>query len=264
MPRLRLRPGTPVVVAAPALAGPVVLVLPARDEADRIAAVIARLPAIVAGRPTRCVVVDDASSDATADVARRAGAAVLRPSSGSGLGAAVRDGLAAAVHDGAAVVAFCDADGEYDPGELERLVEPILAGRADYVVGSRFGGEIHRMHPHRRLGNRVLTAAIRFVTRASITDGQSGYRALSRRAAAAAEVAHDYNYAQVLTIDLLAKGFRYAEAPITYSFRQSGRSFVRLGPYLRHVVPTVWRQLNPATPTPAPTPEPTTAPMTAP
>ena len=63
-----------------------------------------------------------------------------------------------------------------------------------------------------------------------ITDGQSGYRALSPAATAAAEVIHDFNYAQVLTLDLLAKGFRYAEVPITYAFREHGRSFVRLGP----------------------------------
>ena len=61
-----------------------------------------------------------------------------------------------------------------------------------------------------------------------LTDGQSGYRALSPAAAAAAEVVHDFNYAQVLTLDLLAKGFRYAEVPITYRFREHGRSFVRL------------------------------------
>jgi hypothetical protein len=77
-----------------------------------------------------------------------------------------------------------------------------------------------------------------------LTDGQSGYRALSPRAAADAEILHDFNYAQVLTLDLVAKGFRYAEAPISYRFRQHGRSFVRLGPYLRRVVPAVWRELR--------------------
>jgi hypothetical protein len=79
-----------------------------------------------------------------------------------------------------------------------------------------------------------------------LTDGQSGYRALSPAAAAEAEIVHDFNYAQVLTLDLLAKGFRYAEVPISYRFREHGRSFVRLGPYLRHVVPAVGRELRSA------------------
>ena len=55
---------------------------------------------------------------------------------------------------------------------------------------------------------------------------------------------HDFNYAQVLTLDLLGKGHRYAEVPITYAFRTEGRSFVRLGRYLRAVLPAVYRELN--------------------
>lgn len=246
--RLRLRPG-PDRPPLPLGDGPVVLVLPARDEADRIGAVIDRLPAHVLGRPTRCLVVDDGSTDDTVEVARARGAMVVKHATGRGLGAAVRTGLRAATGLEPAVVAFCDADGEYDPGELERLVAPLADGSADYVVGSRFAGAIGRMLPHRRFGNRVLTLALRIVARRPITDGQSGYRALSARAAAECTIAHDYNYAQVLTLDALARGFRYAEVPITYSFRDSGRSFVRLGRYLRTVVPTVWRvvQASPAT-----------------
>jgi hypothetical protein len=82
------------------------------------------------------------------------------------------------------------------------------------------------------------------VARAPIGDGQSGFRALSRAAAADAEIVHDYNYAQVLTLDLLAKGYRYLEVPIGYRFRTTGRSFVRPVRYLRRVVPAVWRELN--------------------
>ncbi len=145
---------------------------------------------------------------------------------------------------GAVAVAFCDADREYDPAELERLVAPILEGRADYVVGSRFAGEIRRMLPQRRLGNLALTGLLRFVARAPIGDGQSGFRALSGAAAADAQLVHDYHNAQVLTLDLLAKGYRYLEVPIGYQFRTCGRSFVRPLRYLRRVVPAVWRELN--------------------
>jgi glycosyltransferase involved in cell wall biosynthesis len=221
-----------------------VLVLPARNEGARIGAVIDRLPADVLGRPTRCLVVDDGSEDDTATVAVGRDVTVVRHDRSEGLGAAVRDGLRAAVASGAAVVAFCDADGEYDPAELALVAAPILDGRADYVVGSRFRGSIGHMRPHRRLGNHALTVALRVVAREPITDGQSGYRALSARAADEARIAHDYNYAQVLTLDLLGKGFRYAEVPITYSFRDGGQSFVRLGRYLRAVGPAVWRTLQ--------------------
>ena len=230
--------------AAPAGSGPIVLVLPAHDEAPRIGAVLERVPADVAGHPVIVVVVDDGSTDGTAEVARAAGAELVAHPGNLGLGAAVRTGLAAAVVRNPVAVAFCDADGEYAPEELGRMVAPILEGRADYVVGSRFTGHIRRMRPHRRAGNRVLTAMLAWVARNPITDGQSGYRAVAPWAAATAEIIHDYNYAQVLTLDLLAKGARYTEVPISYGFRQSGRSFVRLGRYLRRVVPAVHRELN--------------------
>jgi uncharacterized membrane protein YbhN (UPF0104 family) len=245
--RLRLaRASTPRAAAAalPASGAPIVLFLPAHNEEDSVAAVVRRAPAEVAGHPVQVLVIDDGSTDATAKLAENAGATVIRVSPNRGLGAAVRRGLREGVARAAAAVVFCDADGEYAPEELATLVSPILDGGADYVVGSRFAGEIRRMLPHRRFGNRVLTVLLRFVARAPISDGQSGYRALSAAAAADAEVIHDFNYAQVLTLDLLGKGYRYAEVPISYGFREHGRSFVRLGRYLRAVIPAVHRELN--------------------
>jgi glycosyltransferase involved in cell wall biosynthesis len=221
---------------------PVVLFLPAFQEEATVAEVVRRAPAEVHGHPVQVLVVDDGSTDRTAERARAAGAEVVSLGTNHGLGAAVARGLAEAAARGCAAVAFADADGEYAPEELATLVGPILVGEADYVVGSRFasGGQRH-MRPHRRLGNVVLTKATALVARAPITDGQSGYRALSPDAAAAAHLEHAYNYAQVLTLDLLGKGFRYAEVPISYRFRSEGESFVKLGPYLRAVVPAVWR-----------------------
>lgn len=238
------RPSGYEVAGGVAADAPVVLFLPALDEEATVADVVDRVPRHVAGRPVRCLVIDDGSTDSTATRARAAGAEVVSIGRNRGLGAAVRRGLHEAVARGAIAVAFCDADGEYAPEELSRLVAPILDGTADYVVGSRFSGTIRRMLPHRRLGNHILTAALRMLTRAPITDGQSGYRALSRRAATHARIVHDFNYAQVLTIDLLARGARYAEVPIDYRFREQGRSFVRLGSYLAEVLPAVHRQLT--------------------
>ncbi|HEX6311682.1 MAG TPA: glycosyltransferase family 2 protein [Acidimicrobiia bacterium] len=227
---------------------PVVLFLPAHNEEASVAEVLGRVPACAGGRAVVTLVIDDGSTDGTAARARAAGAIVVSLGRNRGLGAAVRRGLAEGVARRAAAVAFCDADGEYAPEELEHLVEPILGGRSDYVVGSRFTGTIDRMLLRRRVGNRVLTGVLARLAQRPITDGQSGYRALSPAAAAAAAVAHDFNYAQVLTLDLLAKGFRYSEVPISYRFREHGSSFVRLAPYLRHVVPTVWRQVKAGAP----------------
>ena len=249
--RLRLhRPRALPAAHGPATGreGPIVLFMPAHNEEESVGTCVQRTPASVMGRPVQVLVVDDGSTDATAERARAAGAEVISLPENRGLGAAVRVGLTAAVDRGAAAVAFCDADGEYPPEELEALVAPVLAGEADYVAGSRFLGRIHHMRPHRRLGNMILTRALSIVARRRITDGQTGYRAFSPRAAADAEIIHDYNYAQVLTLDLLAKGYRYAEVPISYRFRTAGQSFVKLGRYLRNVVPAVYRELNPVAP----------------
>ena len=218
--------------------------VPAHNEAGRIGPLIGRLPAVVDGIPTRCIVVDDGSADDTVVEAVAAGAKVVSHDRNRGLGAAIRTGLAAAVAEGADVVAFCDGDGEYSPEELGLIVAPIIDGVADYVVGSRFAGVIERMQPHRRFGNRVLTRWVRWMTRLPVTDGQSGFRALSHDAAANADLIHDYNYAQVLTLNLLGQGFAYAEVPVSYRFRESGDSFVRLVPYVRTVVPAALREIR--------------------
>lgn len=229
---------------------PVVAFLPVHNEEATVGAVVTGLRAHLADRPLVVLVVDDGSIDSSAARATEAGAVVIRQPGNLGLGAAVRRGLAEAVSYQPCAVLYLDADGEYAPADAPAMLAPVLAGTADYVVGSRFAGRIGRMLPHRRLGNRVLTVWMRWLTRRrDLTDGQSGYRAFSPHAAAAAEIVHDYNYAQVLTLDLLAKGYRYAEVPIAYSFRDAGKSFVTLGRYLWRVVPAVHRELN--TPTAA-------------
>jgi glycosyltransferase involved in cell wall biosynthesis len=238
------RPARPPALGVDPCA-PVVVIIPVYDEEDSVGQVATRVPHTVRGRRVEVLVVDDGSTDGSAAVAARAGATVVSQPRNLGLGAAVRRGLAEASARGPAAVVYLDADGEYFPEDIPRVVAPVLDGSADYVVGSRFSGDIRRMLVHRRAGNRVLTWWVRWLTRRpDLTDGQSGFRAFSPAAAADGEVVHDYNYAQVLTLDLLAKGYRYAEVPISYAFRESGTSFVRLGRYLRRVVPAVHRELN--------------------
>jgi len=233
-------PALPVQAEAP-----VVVLIPVYDEEDAVGQVVPRVPATCAGREVVVLVVDDGSTDRSAALAAAAGARVVAHKQNLGLGAAVRTGLARACSLSPGAVVYLDADGEYFPEDIESVAAPVLSGDADYVVGSRFAGDIRRMRAHRRAGNFVLTRWVRWLARRrDLTDGQSGFRAFSAAAAADAEIGHDYNYAQVLTLDLLAKGYAYAEVPITYTFRESGQSFVRLSRYLRRVIPAVHRELN--------------------
>ena len=223
------------------------IVVPAKDEEATIGELLDRIACIrVPGCRVRVLVVDDGSTDRTGEVARDRGALVIRHPENKGLGAAVRTALGAAVEDGAELIAYLDADLEYYPEDVPRLVEPILTGRTDYVLGSRFLGKdfgVRRMRLYRRIGNRVFTLLLVLLTGRRITDGQTGMRAFSREAAARAEIIHDYNYAQVLTLDLLRKGFVLEEVPIRYRLREHGASFINWR-YLTKVLPAIWRELR--------------------
>lgn len=219
--------------------GGLVVGFPARDEESTVAGLVRRAAAV--DGVVEVVVVDDHSLDATAARAASAGATVLVPSAGhAGLGAAVTCLLEHARERRADAVAFMDADGEYAPEDLAEVVRPVLAGRADYVTGNRFAaGAPPGMPAWRRIGNRAGSVLVGLVVGRRIHDAQSGIRVLGRAALDAARIRHDYNYAQVLTIDLCKRGFRMEEVPVSYERRRHGRTFVHLPVYLRHVVPAM-------------------------
>lgn len=123
------------------------------------------------------IVVDDGSSDRTAHVAEMAGARVIRHHKNMGKGAALKTGFEAADAD---VVVTLDADGQHNPAEIPKLVEPILRGEADVVNGSRYlHGRDENTPRYRRVGQRILDRATNLATGLEITDTQSGFRAFS-------------------------------------------------------------------------------------
>lgn len=222
----------------------IAVVVPAHNEEANIASVLKDVPSCeVLEADVRIIVVDDGSSDATGDVARLYGAQVIRHEPNRGLGAALRTGLAAAREMDADAAVYIDADGEYSPLEIPQVLAPVLAGQADYVLGSRFRGRIQGMKLSRRLGNRASSLLVSALAGRCISDGQTGLRAFSRQALAVAEIIHDYNYAQVLTLDLLRKGIRLAEVPISYQARRRGKSFIKYRQYLWRVLPAMAREI---------------------
>jgi hypothetical protein len=221
----------------------------ARDEEPRLQHVLDRIPRAACGMDVDVVVVDDGSVDLTPDVARAAGAEVVRHDRPRGLGAALRSGLDHARDRSYDAAVYLDGDGEYDAAELPSLLDPVARGRADYVVGSRFLGRSDGRHRrrgmswHRTLANRSTSAVLATLMGGTVlTDGQSGYRAFSRSALEVADIRHDYNYAQVLTLSLWGAGIDPVEVPVSYNRRSGGRSFVRYSEYLLRVAPAGWRQ----------------------
>jgi hypothetical protein len=102
---------------------------------------------------------------------------------------------------------------------------------------------VRGMRLHRRICNIVFILLLVLLTWRWMTDGQTGMRAFSREAAAAAEIIHDYNYAQVLTLDLLRKDFAFEEVFIRYSVREHGASFISWR-YPTRVLPAIWREMQ--------------------
>jgi glycosyltransferase involved in cell wall biosynthesis len=163
----------------------------------------ATLPRTLGERPRRVegvdevewLVVDDGSSDRTVEVARAFGADhVVRLTSNKGLAAAFQAGLDAALKLGADVIVNTDADNQYRAADIPRLVEPILAGRADMVVGDRQVKDIAHFSASKKLLQRLGSWVVRRASGTEIPDTTSGFRAYNREAALQLQVVSNYTY----------------------------------------------------------------------
>lgn len=203
---------------------PICVVIAALDEAGAVGSVVRSIPAEVCGRPTECLLVDDGSSDGTADEARRAGALVCRLASNLGQGLALRTGYRLAAVRGAEIIATMDADGQFDPGELAGLVEPIVAGRADMVNGSRRLGRSETTDALRAAGVVTFGALVSLLTRTRITDPANGFRAFRPDVVARVPLRQPQYQTSELLIGALSLGFRVVEVPVTVRRREAGQS----------------------------------------
>jgi len=208
---------------------PVVVVIAALDEAGSIADVVRTVPHTVeiegrAGLGVDCLVIDDGSSDGTARLAEEAGALVCRMVRNRGQGTALRLGYRLASARGAEVIVTMDADGQFDPSELPRLVEPVLTGRADFVNGSRRLGRADRADPVRSAGVTLFGLLISVLTARRITDPANGFRAFRPAVVEAVPQRQAQYQTAELLIGAAALGFRIQEAPVTVRSRAAGAS----------------------------------------
>ena len=155
------------------------ILIPCFNECNTIDKILSRVEAC-AYQPKEIIIVDDCSTDGTRDILSkrlpRASEKIIFHDKNQGKGAALRTGLAAATGD---IIIVQDADLEYDPNEIPRIIEPILSGRADVVYGSRFaGGEPHRvLYFWHRIGNGLLTLLSNMLTDLNLTDMETCYKA---------------------------------------------------------------------------------------
>jgi glycosyltransferase involved in cell wall biosynthesis len=192
------------------------IVVPAYNEAASIEEVLSRVSAVPFR--TEVIVVDDGSTDGTADlVAAVDGVRLIRRPQNAGKGAAVRDGIAATT---GAIVLIQDADLEYDPKDLPKLLEPLREGRADVVYGTRLrGGEPQRAHLFwHYAGNRFLSLLTNVLFNTTISDMEVGYKAFRGDLIRGIQlVSDDFRFEPEVTAKVLkVPGIRLYEVPISY------------------------------------------------
>lgn len=191
----------------------ITVVIPCFNEEQGVRDVLDRIP----GGVTEVVVVDNASTDRTAEVARGLGARVVTQPI-RGYGAAYRAGLAAARGD---VVATLDGDGSYPPEHIPRMVEMLVSDGLDFVSGCRFPLSDRRaMGWTNRLGNTVLTVATKLLFHTAIRDSQSGMWVFRRSILERLKLTSDgMAFSQEIKLEALRRGFRFAETHIPYGDR---------------------------------------------
>jgi glycosyltransferase involved in cell wall biosynthesis len=200
------------------------VVIPAHNEAARLPQVLSRLSRTsLPVELMAAIVVDDGSSDGTAEAAVAAGARVIRSPANRGKGASLLDGCDEALRLGADVVAVMDADGQHRPEDLGALLAPVVSGDADVVLGSRpFTRE---MPPLYRMGNRLLSAVFGICYGLPVGDTQCGLRLLSAQALRALRWASPgYAVESEMLVRLARTSLRWTERPIPalYHDRRKG------------------------------------------
>jgi glycosyltransferase involved in cell wall biosynthesis len=215
----------------------VTLIIPALNEAACIGPLLAELPAELV---QQVLVVDNGSTDDTAGAARRAGAQVVREPR-RGYGAACAAGVAAATGD---VLVFMDGDGSFIPGELDRLLTPIVHGAADLTLGTRLRGGMTpgAMPPHQRCGNWLIARLMYLLYGVHLTD-LGPFRAVRRDLLMALDMRErTYGWPVEMIVKAARRGARIVELPVSYRARTAGRS--KVGGTVRGTVLATYRILH--------------------
>ena len=193
----------------------VLVAIPAHNEDRYIGSLVLKLRA--AGYEV--LVVDDGSTDRTAEVAAAAGARVAGHVDNRGKAAAVRTAFDQARASAADALVLLDGDSQHDPLEVDQVVDPVLNGIADMVVGSRFVGSTSRIPRWRTVGQHALTLATNIGSGVSVSDSQSGFRAFSRKALEGMRLQHvGFSVESEMQFEARALGLEVLEVPISVHY----------------------------------------------
>ena len=204
----------------------VLVILPAFNEEASVANVLQEVRAVLPEADR--IVVNDCSLDRTSDVARRAGAMVLDLPVNLGIGGAMQTGYRFAAEKGYDFALQVDADGQHDPKEIPLLLNPVLDGKADIVIGSRYLSETgYRSPVMRRIGSWVFSLAVSAIVGKRITDTTSGFRAANQRVIRFYAERYPQDYPEVEAVVMLHRaGLKFMEVPVQMQPRVGGDSSI--------------------------------------
>jgi glycosyltransferase involved in cell wall biosynthesis len=203
-----------------------IAIVPARNEEASLGPLLAEIRA--AEPDLGIVVINDGSTDATAQVAAAARVPVVNLPFNVGIGGTVQTGYQYALEHGYDIAIQVDGDGQHDPSEIGRVLEPILEDRADLVVGTRFvSGGGYRGTRARRVGIHIFASVVSLMVGQRVSDTTSGFRAVNRKALRLFASQYPHDYPEVESIVLLSRhGLRMLEVPVQMRVLETGASSI--------------------------------------
>lgn len=204
------------------------VIVPAYNEEKNIKQILRMLMDVEQVLPSlEVIVIDDGSTDGTLDEVAKFSSRVklLKHEKNRGKGAALATGFDEATGE---VVVVQDADLEYSPYDIPRLVKPILSGEADVVFGSRFKGTRDGMKFPNYVGNKLLSLTTKLLFGEVITDVMTGHKVFAKRVIKSMDLTEDgFRIEPEIAAEVFQGGWKYAEVPITYTRRKHGKSKFR-------------------------------------
>jgi glycosyltransferase involved in cell wall biosynthesis len=171
------------------------------------------------------IVIDDGSSDGTSEAARTAGASVIRHETKKGAGAATKSCFEAAKLNNADILVTLDGDGQHNPAEISRIVKPILDGKADLVIGSRFLDRHSKIPPYRKIGIETINFLYNLGSKAKLSDTQSCFRAYGKKVIHSLSITDNgFGFSVELLIEARHNNFAITEEPIVCLYHSASHT----------------------------------------
>ena len=221
-----------------------IIQVPCLNEADDLPTTLASLPRDIPGiDEIEILIIDDGSADNTAGVARQWGVQhVVRHRRNRGLANAFQSGLDACLAAGADIIVNTDADGQYEGADIALLVQPILRGEADIVIGDRGVDKNAHFGPFKRRLQRLGSTVVRRLSGTDITDAVSGFRAISREAAQRITITTEFSYTTDMLIQAGRKRMAIASVPVrTHATPRPSRLFTSIPRFISQTGVTIVR-----------------------